>query len=97
MKPDMGRAVDPAVSDLLEHDPGSPEAAAEGCTCSPELNNRGAGTIGPDGRPRFVCDRECPLHGLAMLQQALEDGEARIIGEAEAEDELAVEQPPTIH
>ena len=85
------------MSDILDHDPGSPEAIAEGCTCSPVLNNDGAGNIGPDGKPRFVCDQACPLHGLVVLKQALEDGEARLIGDAEPEDQPSTDPPPTIH
>lgn len=92
------------MSDIIEHDPGSPEAIALGCTCSPILNNDGAGNIGPDGRPRFVCDQNCPLHGLAVLRQALEDGEARIIEPGDEDGEGADgdatpqgQPPPTIH
>lgn len=87
------------MTDITEHDPGSPEAIAQGCTCSPVLNNDGAGTIGPDGRPRFVCDQECPLHGLAVLKQALEEGSARIIdGPGATEDAGEADEPsPTIH
>src|SRR4051794_32152969 len=42
-EPACTAAVGGSVSDILEHDPGSPEAVAEGCTCSPVLNNDGAG------------------------------------------------------
>jgi hypothetical protein len=95
-EPACRAAVGRSVSDILEHDPGSPNAIAEGCTCSPVLNNDGAGNVGPDGRPRFVCDQACPLHGFSALRQALKDGEARVIDGSGAEDELTVESP-TIH
>lgn len=43
--------------------PGSPEAIARGCTCPPDLNNNGQGTTGLRGR-QFLCDWQCPLHGV---------------------------------
>jgi len=90
--------VDPFVSDIVDYDPGSPEAIAAGCTCSPVLNNDGAGNLGQDGRARFVCDQGCPLHGLAVLKRALEDGEAQIIDAPDAEDDAATKpSPPTVH
>ena len=97
IEPGRRSAVGPAVSDLIEHDPGSPTAVAAGCTCSQALNKDGAGTIGTDGRPRFVCDQDCPLHGLAVLKQAIENGEARIVEGAGPERDLPAEKPPTIH
>jgi len=31
--------------DTIEHNPGSPETIAQGCTCSPEHNNHGEGMM----------------------------------------------------
>jgi hypothetical protein len=45
----------------LEHPPGSPEAAAQGCTCSPILNRHGRGTL--HGDPPFYVSKQCPIHG----------------------------------
>lgn len=43
--------------------PGSPEAAANGCTCPTMDNANGAGVPGADGKT-FWIDQDCPLHGL---------------------------------
>jgi len=43
-----------------QHPPGSPQAAAQGCTCSTTLNRHGQGTL--NGQPRFYYDRNCPVH-----------------------------------
>jgi len=40
--------------------PGSSEAIAEGCTCSPTLNRHGQGTF--HGQPRFYYHARCPIH-----------------------------------
>jgi hypothetical protein len=61
----------------FEHDPGSPKAIAQGCTCPPQ-NGPGAAT-GHDGTPAFACDWRCPMHGLEVLQSALEAGHAKLI------------------
>jgi len=62
-----------------EHPPGSPEAIARGCTCSPALNHQGQDI--PDPRGRYnQCDWQCPLHGLEVAKQAIAANDARIIG-----------------
>jgi len=43
-----------------QHPPGSPEAVAQGCSCSTTLNRHGQGTL--HGQPRFYYDRKCPVH-----------------------------------
>lgn len=48
--------------------PGSAEAVAQGCRCPVIDNARGKGLGGgevrhPSGRPMFVYDADCPLHG----------------------------------
>jgi hypothetical protein len=44
----------------LKSQPGSPDAVAQGCTCSPTLNRHGKGTF--HGQPRFYYARKCPVH-----------------------------------
>ena len=49
---------------VLDHlDPGSSEAIARGCTCSPERNNQGRGVKTPGGMTAYVIADDCPLHG----------------------------------
>ena len=43
--------------------PGSDEAIAAGCTCSPGLNKKGAGAYWVNGKPTFWCDGLCKHHG----------------------------------
>jgi hypothetical protein len=62
-----------------QHPPGSPEAIAQGCTCSPEKNLAGAGRIRPGGEQMFVARIDCPLHGVEELKRALASGDAEII------------------
>ena len=67
----------------FEHEPGSPEAIAQGCTCPPQA---GPGAT-PDGRPGFfVCDWQCPMHGVEIAE--LEGGEARIIRTANDDEPI---------
>ena len=55
-----------------EHPPGSPEAVAKGCTCSPVLNRHGRGTL--HGEPPFYFAKDCPLHAVeAAAQRPVED------------------------
>jgi len=54
----------------VKHAPGSPEAIAQGCKCSPMLNRSGQGLPG-DYAPRHSVEEDCPLHGLGFLRQAL--------------------------
>jgi hypothetical protein len=45
--------------------PGSPEAIARGCTCSPQLNDHGRGRF--DERHQKMIHfpkNDCPMHGL---------------------------------
>lgn len=45
--------------------PGTPEAAAAGCTC-PRMDNgwgKGSGRIGNNGEPLFWYSQGCPVHG----------------------------------
>lgn len=76
----------------FEHDPGSPEALAEGCTCPPQDGPGMAMTS--DGRPGYVCDQECPLHGIDVIQRVLAAGGGEVIDEAEDDHE---EDKPTVH
>src|SRR3954454_15957642 len=56
----------------FEHEPGSPEAKAQGCTCPPQ---DGPGAVfGPDGTPGYECYKDCPMHGLEVLKRALAAG-----------------------
>jgi hypothetical protein len=45
--------------------PGSPEAAALGCSCHAASNRHGAGSghRHPDGTPMYWYDCTCPIHG----------------------------------
>ncbi len=54
--------------DFLKYDPGSPEAAARGCTCPAAENNWGRGRS-KNGvvEPTFTADPQCPIHGLEKL------------------------------
>jgi len=69
----------------FEHEPGSREAIAKGCTCPPQA---GPGTT-PDSRPGFfVCDWQCPMHGVDVAERALEVGEARMIRSANDDEPI---------
>ena len=61
----------------FEHEPGSPEAIAQGCTCPPQ-SGPGA-VIGSDGTPGFICEKDCPIHGIEVVKRALAAGWARIV------------------
>jgi hypothetical protein len=78
-------------ADPFKHNPGSPQAIAEGCTCPPQ-DGPGA-AIAPDGRPGYVCDQECPLHGVEVVERALEAGEARLLPDDDGDEKPG----PTIH
>jgi hypothetical protein len=56
-----------------DHPPGSPEAIAQGCTCSPVLNRHGRGTL--HGEPPFYRAKDCPLHQGQGVQPAGDKGE----------------------
>lgn len=45
--------------------PGHPQAAADGCICPAMDNGHGAGCgyVDAQGRPLYVFDLTCPLHG----------------------------------
>jgi hypothetical protein len=69
----------------FEHEPGSPEAIARGCTCPPQA---GPGAVfGPDGTTGYACDKNCPMHGIEVVKRALAAGGARIIRKPENDDE----------
>jgi hypothetical protein len=78
------RAMEP-----FEHEPGSPEAIAQGCTCPPQVGP--GAVIVPDGRLGYLCDQDCPIHGIEVAQRALARGEGRIIPDNDDEP------PPTRH
>ena len=59
----------------LKLEPGSPQAVAQGCTCSPTLNRHGQGTF--HGQPRFYYDRKCPIHRVEAEKRTLGEGEVR--------------------
>jgi hypothetical protein len=73
----------------FEHHPGSPEAIAKGCTCPPQAGP--GAVIGSDGTPAFVCDQDCPMHGLEAMKRAIATGQVRIIRHDAEDDE------PTLH
>ena len=74
---------------IFEHQPGSPEAIAQGCTCPPQA---GPGAVfGSDGTPTYVCDQDCPMHGLEAMKRAIATGQVRIIRPDPEHDE------PTLH
>src|ERR1700746_2421498 len=61
----------------FEHEPGRPEAIAQGCTCPPQT---GPGAVrGSDGTPGFVCEKDCPIHRIEWVKRALAAGLARIV------------------
>jgi len=65
----------------FEHEPGSPEAIAQGCTCPRQA--------GPSTTPGFfVCDWQCPMHGVEVAEPALEAGETRIIRSANDDEPI---------
>jgi hypothetical protein len=72
---------------ISEYTPGSPEAIARGCTCSPVLNPQGGTVAGPSG-PVYQCDPECPLHGLGIVRRAVEEGGPSIVRSLDDLDEL---------
>lgn len=47
-------------------EPGSPKAIDQGCTC-PEQEGPGA-AVTPDGLAAYLCDAQCPLHGLDIAE-----------------------------
>jgi hypothetical protein len=67
-----------------EYLPGSREAIAQGCICSPTLNRHGQGTL--HGEPRFYYHRKCPIHRADAEKRALEGGEVRAVRKARHED-----------
>jgi len=69
----------------FQHEPGSPKAIAEGCTCPPQAGPGAAFT--PDGRPGYLCDQDCPIHGIEVAKRAIEAGEGRLIRHAENDNE----------
>lgn len=53
------------------HNPGSAEALKQGCTCSPKLNNWGAGKPINEGRNRaFTAALDCALHNSFFRKNA---------------------------
>lgn len=59
--------------------PGSDEAVEQGCTCPVFDNGRGRGLYGgmthpESGRPLFVFDLDCPLHGKGDWQDEKAQG-----------------------
>lgn len=75
----------------FEHEPGSLEARARDCTCSPALNRNGAGVPGPNGRPLYECDKACPIHGIDVALRAVRAGKAHRIPPPDQEGD---EPPP---
>jgi hypothetical protein len=69
-----------------KHPPGSLEAIAQGCTCSPVVNHEGQGSPGPRGR-YYECDWKCPLHGLDVAKKVIAANDARIISPPLKNDE----------
>jgi hypothetical protein len=67
------KAMSDSGMEPAKHAPGSPEAVAQGCTCSTTLNRHGEGTR--HGEPRFYYDRKCPVHRIDAAKRAKEAGE----------------------
>jgi hypothetical protein len=63
-----------------EYTPGSPEAIVHGCTCS--------GGVPSPREPVYECDPKCPMHGLAIVKRALDEGEASIMRSLDDVEEL---------
>src|SRR5690348_14968211 len=76
----------------FDHEPGNPEAIAAGCSCPPQ-DGPGMATA-PDGRPGYLCDQHCPLHGIEVIKRVLAAGGGEVIGEAESDND---EDEPTVH
>jgi hypothetical protein len=53
-----------------EHPPGSPEAVAQGCTCSPALNHNGEGIPGPRDR-YYQAELQCRCMGWRWRRRRL--------------------------
>lgn len=51
------------MSDYIDLKPGTPEAVSKGCTCE----------RGQSGYPSWLCDGNCPVHGLVALAEELDD------------------------
>jgi hypothetical protein len=64
--------------------PGSPEAIAQGCLCSPTLNRHGQGTL--HGEPRFYYHQKCPVHRADVEKRAQEAGEVKIVRKPTRDD-----------
>jgi len=47
--------------------PGSLEAWSTGCACPVIDNHRGRGMPGPDGKPQFWINSDCPIHGIQAV------------------------------
>jgi len=57
--------------------PGSKEAGQQGCLCPVVDNNhgKGCGRVDSDGKPMFWINADCPMHGVAAVGEADEEGE----------------------
>jgi hypothetical protein len=53
--------------------PGSPEARAKGCVCSPNQNRNGEGVSRPGLGKMFFPVYWCPLHGIKAMQPRVGD------------------------
>lgn len=48
---------------MTQHNPGSPQAAKQGCTCDPKTNHNGVGEPFNDGaNHRWTIALYCPVH-----------------------------------
>jgi hypothetical protein len=43
--------------------PGTPEAIARGCRCTPATNPDGSPLLDNKGRPLYRIEKTCPVHG----------------------------------
>jgi hypothetical protein len=75
--------------------PGSAEACARGCTCSPTLNCRGRGE--PRRHPPFLCDVNCPMHGIEAAKRAVRAGKGRFLRRVRNPDQSGDGDEPTRH
>ena len=79
------------MNEAFDYEPGSIEAIVRGCTCPPQAGPGAALTA--DGTPGYLCDKDCPMHGLEVLKRAVAAGEARLLDDPDADHDTE----PTRH
>ena len=56
----------------MTHNPGSPSAITNGCTCAVLDNHHGRGLIDIDGNRTFWFSDNCPIHGVRDSYEQVE-------------------------